>query len=154
MCALQMKPSALDLPPAKTAISTWPISFQQPKFAGWMPSIQAMASWLRMLNFRSFVKTVASSSSAPEPMSSTPWETRQQPKMSMKKAGVPVVPGSDGLLSSLEEALELAEEAGYPILLKATAGGGGKGMRKVFAPEQMEDAWNSAQSRVCCSIWQ
>ncbi|MDW3651675.1 MAG: acetyl-CoA carboxylase biotin carboxylase subunit [Bacteroidia bacterium] len=67
-------------------------------------------------------------------------------KDSMKKAGVPVVPGSDGLLDSIEQAKEIAEEAGYPVLLKATAGGGGKGMRKVFAPEEMEDAWNSASS--------
>lgn len=67
-------------------------------------------------------------------------------KDSMKKAGVPVVPGSDGLLESLEQALEIAEECGYPILLKATAGGGGKGMRKVFVPEEMEDAWNSARA--------
>ncbi len=66
-------------------------------------------------------------------------------KDSMKKAGVPVVPGSDGLLESLEQALKEAEIAGYPILLKATAGGGGKGMRKVFAPDGMEEAWNSAQ---------
>lgn len=66
-------------------------------------------------------------------------------KDSMKKAGVPVVPGSDGLLESLEQALEEAEIAGYPILLKATAGGGGKGMRKVFEPSGMEDAWNSAE---------
>ncbi|WNJ16471.1 acetyl-CoA carboxylase biotin carboxylase subunit [Pontibacter sp. G13] len=67
-------------------------------------------------------------------------------KDSMKKAGVPVVPGSDGLLESLEQALEIAEDAGYPVLLKATAGGGGKGMRKVHAPEEMEDAWNSARA--------
>ncbi|MDX2249111.1 MAG: acetyl-CoA carboxylase biotin carboxylase subunit [Bacteroidia bacterium] len=64
----------------------------------------------------------------------------------MIRAGVPVVPGSDGLLESLEQALEVAEVCGYPILLKATAGGGGKGMRKVFRPEEMEDAWNSART--------
>ena len=67
-------------------------------------------------------------------------------KASMREAGVPVVPGSEGLLESLEEALSIAEEAGYPVLLKATAGGGGKGMRKVDNPDQMEDAWNSAQT--------
>ncbi|MEL6131917.1 MAG: acetyl-CoA carboxylase biotin carboxylase subunit [Bacteroidota bacterium] len=67
-------------------------------------------------------------------------------KASMIAAGVPVVPGSDGLLSSVQEALEVAEGVGYPILLKATAGGGGKGMRKVFQPEEMEDAWNSARA--------
>ncbi|MEO0895961.1 MAG: acetyl-CoA carboxylase biotin carboxylase subunit [Bacteroidota bacterium] len=67
-------------------------------------------------------------------------------KDSMKKAGVPVVPGSDGLLDSLDQALVIAEECGYPVLLKATAGGGGKGMRKVFQPEEMEAAWNSAKA--------
>ncbi|RMG60472.1 MAG: acetyl-CoA carboxylase biotin carboxylase subunit [Bacteroidetes bacterium] len=67
-------------------------------------------------------------------------------KASMRAAGVPVVPGSEGLLGSLEEALTLAEEAGYPVLLKATAGGGGKGMRKVFSPDEMEDAWDSART--------
>ena len=67
-------------------------------------------------------------------------------KASMRAAGVPVIPGSEGLLESLEEALELAEEAGYPVLLKATAGGGGKGMRKVFSPEEMEEAWESARN--------
>ncbi len=67
-------------------------------------------------------------------------------KDSMKKAGVPVVPGSDGLLDSLEQALTEADIYGYPVLLKATAGGGGKGMRKVFTPDQMEDAWQSAQT--------
>lgn len=73
-------------------------------------------------------------------------------KASMRAAGVPVVPGSVGLLESIEEALGLAEEAGYPVLLKATAGGGGKGMRKVFAPEEMEDAWNSASAEAGASF--
>ncbi|MEL6670804.1 MAG: acetyl-CoA carboxylase biotin carboxylase subunit [Bacteroidota bacterium] len=67
-------------------------------------------------------------------------------KESMRNAGVPVVPGSDGLLDTLDQALEIAEECGYPVLLKATAGGGGKGMRKVEGPEGMQDAWNSAQA--------
>ncbi|MDX1905875.1 MAG: acetyl-CoA carboxylase biotin carboxylase subunit [Bacteroidia bacterium] len=67
-------------------------------------------------------------------------------KDSMIKAGVPVVPGSDGLLESIEHALEVADRVGYPVLLKATAGGGGKGMRRVNAPEQLEDAWNSART--------
>jgi acetyl-CoA carboxylase biotin carboxylase subunit len=63
----------------------------------------------------------------------------------MKKAGVPCVPGSDGLLESMEQGLELAEEIKYPVILKATAGGGGKGMRIVNDPEEFEDAWNSAR---------
>ncbi|MEM9719254.1 MAG: acetyl-CoA carboxylase biotin carboxylase subunit [Bacteroidota bacterium] len=67
-------------------------------------------------------------------------------KKTMRKAGVPVVPGSEGLIDTLEEAISLAEEIGYPILLKATAGGGGKGMRKVEEKGMMEDAWNSAKA--------
>lgn len=63
----------------------------------------------------------------------------------MIEAGVPVIPGSDGLLSSVEEALDLAAEIGYPILLKATSGGGGRGMRRVDSPEEMEAAFYSAK---------
>jgi acetyl-CoA carboxylase biotin carboxylase subunit len=64
----------------------------------------------------------------------------------MTKAGVPVIPGSEGLLESLDQAYLEAEKAGYPILLKATAGGGGKGMRLVTNEEGMIDAWNSARA--------
>ena len=66
-------------------------------------------------------------------------------KDTMIKAGVPVVPGSDGLLKDVKQGLKLAEEIGYPVILKATAGGGGKGMRKVFKPEEFEPAWDSAR---------
>ncbi|GAB4411341.1 MAG: acetyl-CoA carboxylase biotin carboxylase subunit [Bacteroidia bacterium] len=65
-------------------------------------------------------------------------------KAYMREAGVPVVPGSEGLLDTLEEAWEIAAACGYPVLLKATAGGGGKGMRKVFTPEEMAEAWEQA----------
>ncbi|MEM9984490.1 MAG: acetyl-CoA carboxylase biotin carboxylase subunit [Bacteroidota bacterium] len=67
-------------------------------------------------------------------------------KASMRKAKVPVVPGSKGLLESLEQAITQANDIGYPVLLKATAGGGGKGMRKVWKAEGMEEAWNSARA--------
>jgi acetyl-CoA carboxylase biotin carboxylase subunit len=67
-------------------------------------------------------------------------------KAYMTKAGVPVVPGSDGLVASVEEAREIAEEIGYPVLLKATAGGGGKGMRLAKTPEELEDAWGKARA--------
>ena len=52
-------------------------------------------------------------------------------KETMEKVGVPTVPGSKGLLSSIEEAYEMAEKIGYPVIIKATAGGGGRGMRLV-----------------------
>jgi acetyl-CoA carboxylase biotin carboxylase subunit len=67
-------------------------------------------------------------------------------KDTMRKAGVPVVPGSDGLIDSISHAKKVASEIGYPVLLKATAGGGGKGMRMVRKEVEMEDAWNSARA--------
>jgi acetyl-CoA carboxylase biotin carboxylase subunit len=66
-------------------------------------------------------------------------------KATMKRIGVPTIPGSDGLLESLEQAKRIAEEIGYPVILKATAGGGGKGMRIVWEAKDLENAWNSAQ---------
>jgi acetyl-CoA carboxylase biotin carboxylase subunit len=66
-------------------------------------------------------------------------------KATMKAAGVPCVPGSEGLLESYEQALELSKEMGFPVMLKATAGGGGKGMRAVWAAEDLLKAWESAR---------
>nr|WP_314289403.1 acetyl-CoA carboxylase biotin carboxylase subunit [uncultured Capnocytophaga sp.] len=65
-------------------------------------------------------------------------------KATMKEAGVPTVPGSDGLIESLEHAKKIAKEIGYPVMLKATAGGGGRGMRDVWKEEDLEKALNSA----------
>jgi acetyl-CoA carboxylase, biotin carboxylase subunit len=65
-------------------------------------------------------------------------------KATMKAAGVPTVPGSDGLVESLEHAKKIAAEIGYPVMLKATAGGGGRGMRDVWKEEDLEKALNSA----------
>ncbi|MEO0046254.1 MAG: Biotin carboxylase [Bacteroidota bacterium] len=66
-------------------------------------------------------------------------------KATMKAAGVPCVPGSEGLLESYEQALELSKEMGFPVMLKATAGGGGKGMRAVWKEEELLKAWESAR---------
>ncbi len=66
-------------------------------------------------------------------------------KATMKAAGVPCVPGSEGLLESFEQAQELAAEIGYPIMLKATAGGGGKGMRAVAKEADLLKAWDDAR---------
>ncbi len=66
-------------------------------------------------------------------------------KDTMKKAGVPTIPGSEGLLTDVEEGLAVAEKIKYPVILKATAGGGGRGMRIVWKPEEFEPAWNSAR---------
>ncbi|MEN9322546.1 MAG: Biotin carboxylase [Bacteroidota bacterium] len=66
-------------------------------------------------------------------------------KATMKAAGVPCVPGSDGILESYEQAEKLSKEMGYPVMLKATAGGGGKGMRAVWKEEDLLKAWESAR---------
>ncbi len=63
----------------------------------------------------------------------------------MKKAGVPILPGSDGPIESEEKALKLAKEIGYPVIVKATAGGGGRGMRVVRAPAELSNAVKTAQ---------
>ena len=73
-------------------------------------------------------------------------------KATMKAAGVPTIPGSEGLLESLEQAKQLAEEMGYPVILKATAGGGGKGMRRVNKEDEIEKAWNSARQEAGASF--
>ena len=67
-------------------------------------------------------------------------------KDTMKKAGVPTIPGSDGLLSSLDQGKKVAAKIKYPVILKATAGGGGRGMRIINAEEQFEKAWNDART--------
>src|SRR5258706_3755428 len=73
-------------------------------------------------------------------------------KETMIKAGVPVVPGGEGLLKNIDEAIGLAREVGYPIILKATAGGGGKGMRVVWSEEEMERAYNTAKAEAGASF--
>ncbi|MCK6692745.1 MAG: acetyl-CoA carboxylase biotin carboxylase subunit [Thermoanaerobaculia bacterium] len=66
-------------------------------------------------------------------------------KETMLAAGVPCVPGSEGLLQDVKEGLKLAQEIGYPIILKATAGGGGKGMRIVWKESEFESQWDTAR---------
>jgi acetyl-CoA carboxylase biotin carboxylase subunit len=66
-------------------------------------------------------------------------------KDTMKKAGVPVIPGSDGLLASSDEGRELAKTIGYPVIIKATAGGGGRGMRIIWEDGEFEKHWDSAR---------
>jgi acetyl-CoA carboxylase biotin carboxylase subunit len=73
-------------------------------------------------------------------------------KETMIKAGVPVVPGGESLLSSVEEAKSLAKEVGYPIILKATAGGGGKGMRVVWEESEMEKNYETAKIEAAASF--
>src|SRR5881394_1367048 len=73
-------------------------------------------------------------------------------KETMIKAGVPVVPGGEGLLQNLDEAKRMASEMTYPIILKATAGGGGKGMRIVWEESEMERAYNTAKAEAAAAF--
>lgn len=73
-------------------------------------------------------------------------------KETMKKAGVPVIPGSDGLIDTVEEAKELAKGIKYPVIIKATAGGGGRGMRIIREEAEFEKLWNDAKMEAAAAF--
>ena len=73
-------------------------------------------------------------------------------KDTMKKAGVPCIPGSDGLLSTVEEGIQIANKIRYPVILKATAGGGGRGMRIIRNDEEFQKAWDSARTEAAAAF--
>jgi acetyl-CoA carboxylase biotin carboxylase subunit len=73
-------------------------------------------------------------------------------KDTMKKAGVPVIPGSDGLLDTVEEAIELAKTIVYPVIIKATAGGGGRGMRIIREESEFRKLWDDAKMEAAASF--
>lgn len=81
----------------------------------------------------------------PEPEMIDRMGDKASAKSTMLAAGVPCIPGSEGLLESLEQTEKLAAEMGYPVMLKATAGGGGKGMRAVWEAGELKKAWESAR---------
>lgn len=71
---------------------------------------------------------------------------KSKARETMQKAGVPVVPGSDGEVETVKDAVSLAEQIGYPVMIKASSGGGGKGMRAVYQAEDLENAYNAAKA--------
>lgn len=73
-------------------------------------------------------------------------------KSTMIEAGVPCVPGSEGILEDFEQAKKVAKEIGYPVMMKATAGGGGKGMRAIWKEEELEKAWESARQEAAAAF--
>lgn len=73
-------------------------------------------------------------------------------KATMKAAGVPTIPGSDGLIDDFAACKKLAKKVGYPVMLKATAGGGGKGMRAVWSADDLQKAWDSARQEAKASF--
>ena len=77
---------------------------------------------------------------------------KSRARQKMNDAGVPTIPGSDGIVSGVDEARELAKEIGFPIMIKATAGGGGKGMRIVEDPERFSKLLQAAQTEAKASF--
>jgi acetyl-CoA carboxylase biotin carboxylase subunit len=67
-------------------------------------------------------------------------------RQTMQNAGVPIIPGSDGIVEDINEAKKIAKKIGFPVMIKATAGGGGKGMRLVWKEEEFEHLWNNASN--------
>jgi acetyl-CoA carboxylase biotin carboxylase subunit len=77
---------------------------------------------------------------------------KEKARAAMKKAGVPILPGSDGVLGSDGEALEWARTVGFPVIIKASAGGGGRGMRIIRSEEEMPALFNAAQSEAAAAF--
>ncbi|MDP9112911.1 MAG: acetyl-CoA carboxylase biotin carboxylase subunit [Acidobacteriota bacterium] len=77
---------------------------------------------------------------------------KQEARTAMEQAGVPILPGSKGVLSSVEEALALAEGIGYPVMMKASAGGGGRGMRVVRSAEELPHLMAQAQNEAAAAF--
>jgi len=73
-------------------------------------------------------------------------------KATMEAAGVPTVPGSKGLIEDFEDCQKIADKIGYPVMLKATAGGGGKGMREVWKKEDLQKAWDTARQEAAAAF--
>ena len=77
---------------------------------------------------------------------------KEKARQAMKKAKVPILPGSDGVIASAEEAREWASQIGYPVIVKASAGGGGRGMRVIRSESELEGSFNSAQSEAAAAF--
>tara|TARA_R110002096_G_scaffold386418_2_gene580431 strand:+ start:150100 stop:151437 length:1338 start_codon:yes stop_codon:yes gene_type:complete len=88
----------------------------------------------------------------PEPEMIDRMGDKASAKATMIAAGVPCIPGSEGLLESYEQTESLADEMGYPVMLKATAGGGGKGMRAVWSKDELKKAWDSARQEAAAAF--
>jgi acetyl-CoA carboxylase, biotin carboxylase subunit len=77
---------------------------------------------------------------------------KEKARQAMKKAHVPILPGSDGVIGSGEEAREWARQIGYPVIVKASAGGGGRGMRVIRSENELEQLFNAAQSEAAAAF--
>ncbi len=106
--------------------------------------IQGLVSYLKIVNLLQCAKIIIAFI-GPKAETIDAMGNKINARQLMQKAKVPVIPGSDGVIDSVEEALTIAEEIGYPVMLKAAAGGGGKGIRKVLSKEELPKHFTSAQ---------
>ena len=111
-----------------------------------MPFTLDTAFWLRMADFAEVCLEYDIKFIGPTPEQIRKMGDKITAKETMIKAGVPVIPGSDGLIKDLKQGLKVAGEIGYPVILKATAGGGGKGMRVVWEDKEFENNWRMART--------
>ncbi|WP_100331525.1 acetyl-CoA carboxylase biotin carboxylase subunit [Bacillus xiapuensis] len=88
----------------------------------------------------------------PSPEAITQMGTKDVARDTMEKAGVPIVPGSDGIIPSVEEGISVAERLGYPVIIKATAGGGGKGIRVARNRQELEKGINMTQQEAATAF--
>src|SRR5476651_593651 len=77
---------------------------------------------------------------------------KEKARQAMKKTNVPILPGSDGVIATADEAKEWAQQIGFPVIVKASAGGGGRGMRVIRKVDEMENLFNSAQSEAAAAF--
>ncbi|MBM7650434.1 acetyl-CoA carboxylase biotin carboxylase subunit [Bacillus ectoiniformans] len=88
----------------------------------------------------------------PSPEAITQMGTKDVARDTMEKAGVPIVPGSDGIIKNTEEGIKIASELGYPVIIKATAGGGGKGIRVARDQQELEKGINMTQQEAATAF--
>ncbi|HXR09326.1 MAG TPA: biotin carboxylase N-terminal domain-containing protein, partial [Candidatus Acidoferrales bacterium] len=97
-------------------------------------------------NFAEVCETCGITFIGPPPEVMRTMGEKEKARMAMKNAGVPILPGSEGVLASASEAGEWARQTGFPVIVKASAGGGGRGMRIIRSQEELPQLFNAAQS--------
>ncbi|HEU5403100.1 MAG TPA: acetyl-CoA carboxylase biotin carboxylase subunit [Terriglobales bacterium] len=97
-------------------------------------------------NFAEVVETCGIKFIGPPPGVIRMMGEKEKARMAMKRAGVPILPGSEGVIASADEALEWAKTVGFPVIVKASAGGGGRGMRVIRSADELPNMFHAAQS--------
>jgi len=103
-------------------------------------------------NFAEVVQTCGIKFIGPPPEVTRVMGEKEKARATMKKLGVPILPGSDGIIDSAEEAAEWARTIGYPVIVKASAGGGGRGMRIIRSAEELPNLYHGAQSEAAAAF--